>query len=456
TRRANSPAARAETPSATPKARPEAALRLSLSTQSLNALPNASEATRAELRRRQLILDTDDLTSALLERNHRIGLLEKELASLAARVSATERSLNINRAVPAPVPEATATPAIPIASPASTAAIAPVVAEPPVVQAGPVPAVVVAAQEAKKAATAVAKPASAPTPSRSTSIWTILLVIVAVLTFGYALYSLIQRRMEVRNESFRIVPQQADDYVNEVLAKPPTVSVNRPVATVYTEKTIELKAPLITTVAAPDFPEIHFELPDEAALPRVMTELDAHSATLEMPGAGIDFSVPAANTEIIRPPEDLRGRRMRYLQSRYQDIAMLLPPLDAPQRLLNQAGRIHDEGAAEYAKRLLKFAAYSRPYTEEFWLALLEILYREKFANDYLVNARWFREYHPQSTNWDEVQRIGYLLNPAAPIFVSAAAWSHEEPAVGVWLPANQIQAKAVASRPTMTLELAN
>ncbi|MBL0124074.1 MAG: hypothetical protein IPP88_15565 [Betaproteobacteria bacterium] len=55
---------------------------------------------------------------------------------------------------------------------------------------------------------------------------------------------------------------------------------------------------------------------------------------------------------------------------------------------------------------------------------MLEILYREKFANDYLVNAKWFRKYHPQSKNWDEVQRIGYLLDPPNRSCHSAAAWS--------------------------------
>ena len=453
-RRANSPTTRAKSQSVTPKARPEAAMRLSLSTQSLSALPNASEATRAELRRRQFILDTDDLTSALLERNHRIGLLENELANLAARVSATERSLNINRAVPAPVSRAASDPTIPKLSRASAADIVPRVVEPRGVQADPVPAVVAPVQETKKMATAVAAPTTVAPPSRSTPVWTMLLVVVAVLTLGFAVFSLTRRRMEARDESFRVVHQQADAYVSEVLAKSPKGSVSRPLPAAVTEKTVELEAPLIAT-AEPDFPEIHFELPDEAALPQIMSELDAHSATLEIPAEVIHFPVPVVSAEIT-PPKDLRGRRMRYLQSRFQDIAILLPPLDAPQRLLNQAGRIHDEGAVEYTKRLLKFAAYSRPHTEEFWLALLEVLYREKFANDYLVNAKWFREYHPQSANWDEVQRIGYLLNPAAPIFASAAAWSHEEPAVGVWLPANQIQAKVVASRPKLKLELAN
>ena len=52
-------------------------LRLSLSAGDLTVLPAANEATRNDLRRRQLILDTDSLMSALLERNHKITCWKK-------------------------------------------------------------------------------------------------------------------------------------------------------------------------------------------------------------------------------------------------------------------------------------------------------------------------------------------------------------------------------------------
>ena len=213
-------------------------------------------------------------------------------------------------------------------------------------------------------------------------------------------------------------------------------------------------APTVAEIPAAAFPEIHFELPEDTAdAPAAFSSL---TTTVEgLAGAAIQASSQAANSGALPSPDNIRGRRTRYLQSRYHDIAILMPPLDAPQRLINQVGRIHDEGAMEYAKRLLKYSAYSRPYTEEFWLALLEFLYREKFANDYLVNAKWFRQYLPDSANWDEVQRIGYLLDPAAPLFASAAAWSHEEPILGTWLPANQASSGHDSARPKLKLELA-
>jgi hypothetical protein len=273
-----------------------------------------------------------------------------------------------------------------------------------------------------------------------------------------AAFWLFRRRLRARDEAFRIVPQRADAYVAEVLAQSPVSIVRKPIASQINETAASPDAPTASTAAAaanvatpPIFPEIHFELPpfENAMSP-------APDATPANPGAIADAATLAVIADIKSADEDARGRRFRYLSSRYQDIAIMMPPLDAPLRLLSQAGRINDEGAADFAKRFLKYAAYSRPYTEEYWLALLELLYREKFVNDYLVNAKWFREYHPDSTHWDEVQRIGYLLDPAAPVFASAAAWSHEEPVIGVWLPSNQSQAKSVTGRHELKLELAD
>ncbi|MEO8104252.1 MAG: hypothetical protein ABI790_17190 [Betaproteobacteria bacterium] len=369
-----------------------------------------------------MILDTDDLTAALLERHHRITLLENELNNLVARVSAAERALNINAVVAA-------------SDAAAAAGPAQIAAPPPV--------------ESAKAINAVALPSRSAPFQAPLPWWKVLLIAMGALALaGVALRSF-RRYLRARDESFRIVPQQADDYVAEVLAQSPKPRVRRPDVADITVKPAETRMlPMETAVAEPAAPEIHFELP--------LPSSTLHTVTFDKPGAGFDLSIPAANPESALPADDIRGRRMRYLQSRYQDIAILKPPLDAPQRLLSQAGRIHDEGAAEFAKRLLKFAVYSRPHTEEFWLALLELLYREKFANDFLVNAKWFRQYHPQSTNWEEVQRIGYLLDPAEPIFASAAAWSHEEPAVGSWLPATQPEEKPLIARSTLKLELAN
>ncbi|MBL8513721.1 MAG: hypothetical protein JNJ55_06995, partial [Betaproteobacteria bacterium] len=189
-------------------------------------------------------------------------------------------------------------------------------------------------------------------------------------------------------------------------------------------------------------PVIEFELPplDPAELPRPIA-----APTM---AAGLTPAPDAANA-----PNAPTTRRARFIKARYHDIAILNPPLDSPQRLLWQASTLYGEGAVDFAKRLLKFAAYSRQLTEEFWLALFELLYREKLANDFIVNARWFQTHHPRSEHWSAVQRVGYLLDPNEALFAEAAVWSSEEPAHGLWLPVPD-SAPATTKFPDLKLEL--
>ena len=403
--------------------------------EGLSLRPATTEAERAELRMRQFTLDMDDLTSGLLERQHKITQLEKELVNLSLRVSAAERLIG---ALP---------PSVAGATPVATAPIAAVPA--PDAAPVPVPDATVPSAPAMPAPTpakAAAKPVSAPTPA--TSWWTWLLVGAALLAaLGTAIWG-IKRILRRRDQAFRITAQRAEDYVAEVLSNQSTAktaTATKSTATPMGKSVVKS----VSKVAAntPNFPpaEIHFELPE---LTQETTDfLDLPTTTNEI--------APKVVTNVVRKSSDeAASRRMRYLQSRYQDIAILMPPLDAPQRLLRQAATVYDEGATDFAKRLLKFSAYSRPYTEEFWLALLELLYREKFTSDYVVNAKWFRQYHPDSTHWDEVVRIGYLLDAHEPLFGVASHWSHDEPAAGVWLPSTPNDKKPVTPPPHLKLEL--
>ena len=443
----------AEAKAAAKKASPDKPLRLSLSAADFAVPPTANEATRTELRRRQLILDTDNLMSALLERNHKITLLEKELAGLAARVMATERSLNIP-APPTATAASTTTAATSSLAAPSTAAATTIPAKP-----GPELEVTVAPP---KPPSIIAPPPQTESTRRPLRWWSIALVIAGLVAVAIATLAIMRRRRAARDDMQAYSLGAAAESEADVSASPPR-QATVPASADFAEEPVTAMPPPpppVAEIPAAVFPEIQFELPKDLSAPNASVEAAAsrnlHATVDGSADAALPPSSHAANSDALPAPDDIRGRRTRYLQSRYQDIAILMPPLDAPQRLIKQAGRIHDEGAVDYAKRLLKYAAYSRPYAEEFWLALLELLYREKFANDYLVNAKWFREYLPDSANWDEVQRIGYLLDPAAPLFASAAAWSHEEPILATWLPANQAGSAHTRTRPELKLELAS
>jgi len=412
--------------------------RLTLSLgEGLNERTTASEAERAELRMRRMMLDLDDLTASLLERQNRISQLEKELAGLAIRVAAAERVIS-----GATVPDN------------KTAGEAPaLIAARSLEQATPAPA--------QPAPAAVLPPAvtpavNVPSAERGSAMWQWLLIGTAALIGLGLLIRKMRALLGQRDQSYRLVPQQADDYVAEVLRRDEAVA-QTPSYTKTVQMMASVKpAPAASVAAAipqepvPEAHEIHFELPE--------TPPQTHEIgpSFQLSDEVFAFDTIATTSAEKTASEDLRSRRMRYLQSRYQDIAILMPPIDAPQRLLNQAGTVYDEGAAEFAKRLLKFASYSRPYAEEFWLALLELLYREKIASDYIVNARWFHQHLPASTHWNEVVRIGYLLDPAEPLFAPASHWSHDEPVRGVWLPSAPPEQKIASTLPHLTLELAN
>ena len=417
---------------ATAQPKVEGGPRLKLSFgEGLTTRPATTEAERAQLRMRQFTLDMDDLTSGLLERQHKITQLEKELASLSLRISAAEKMLGTAPAVIAApavasltdkdkVQTAQVTEVPPAPNPASDAA--PPVQPPP------------AAMPVSKTATQTR--VDQPVQSRSRSVWTWLLIGAGILAVLCGAIWGVRHMLRRRDQNYRLTAQRAEDHA---AATPPATARDKPASA---------KLPSAPSTSTPDYspPEIHFELPElppasDVAFQQAMAtgESTSHIVTNVMP----------------KPAEDASSRRMRYLQSRYQDIAILMPPLDAPQRLLRQAATVYDEGATDYAKRLLKYASYSRPYTEEFWLALLELLYREKFASDYLVNAKWFRQYHPESMHWDELLRIGYLLDATEPLFAIAAHWSHEEPVAGVWLPSNPGDKKPLPSLSHLKLEIA-
>ncbi len=426
----------------------EPRLRLSPSVQELTPKTPATEEMRAELRRRQLILDTDDLTSALLERGHRITLLEKELAALVARVSATERTLS----------------AVPLGSGAQLSPLAtapPTVAAPPPPAAAVIPATpaatVVAPQVAEDTPPAVPPEAvkpPAPKP-RSFSTYAVLIGLTLLLVL-FGIYLFARRRMEARDQSRRLAIDEAEAYsasaptstpsptpssapsARQEVAAPPAAVIADEMAAASGEaalspKPLTMPFPFDEPPASPsvdvalDLPEINFDLPT-VATPAESGGL-AQSASLS--ALSSHFEAPAITTDRSKrlPGGGVRGRRLRYLECRYQDIVMLKPRLDAPESVLNQANRLRDEGAHDFAKRLLKYAAYSRPQTEAFWLSLLEALFQEKFRNDFVVNAKWFHEHHPRSMRWQEVQRFGHRIAPDEALFAASEKRPERTPA---------------------------
>ena len=370
--------------------------------------PATTEAERDNLRARQFTLEMDDLTSVLLARENRILQLEKELAGLASRVSVAERVISGSTTV-----AAVRNAASQVSTPESTL---PKSASP------------------TNAVKGDEKPASRPLSS-----WSLIAWILALAAITFAAIAVWRLRSKSGPTSISMQPGKNREakFAAAVLSQDVTrdsANVNAALAA-SAALPAELQsaqrmpiAPLSSSAEPKDFspPEIHFELPE---LEEVGSEANPNPHFADAP-----FSAPAQNARQL-PLDSPAIQKIHDLQSRYPDIACLAPRVDLPQRLLQQAATVYEQGECEFAQRLLAFAAYSSPNVEVYWLALLETLYREKLSHDYLINADLFHEIHAESIHWNEIARVGYLLNPAETLFAVASNWSHDPPVLGSWLP---------------------
>ena len=365
-------------------------------------------AERDNLRARQFTLEMDDLTSVLLERENRILQLEKELAGLASRVGVAERVISgsaalsgvRNTAIPVPAPEKT--------SPKSALTT-----------------------NAVKGDEQLAS--GLPSPVSSIA-W--ILVLAAIAIAAIAVWRL-RSKTAATSISIQSGGSREANFAAAVLSQNVSSDSAKVDGTLATDAALQVEpqpaqkmanAPISSEAEPKDFspPEIHFELPE---LEEVASEANPNPLSADAP-----LVAPAQNVRQL-PADSPAMRKIGELQAQYPDISRLAPRVDLPQRLLQQAATVYEQGEGEFAQRLLTFAAYSSPNVEVYWLALLEILYREKLTHDYLFHADLFHEIHAESIHWDEVARIGYLLNPAEILFAAASNWSHDPPVLGSWFP---------------------
>ncbi len=372
--------------------------------------PATTEVERDNLRARQFTLEMDDLTSVLLERENRILLLERELAGLASRISVAERVINGSKTL-AEVRNTTSQVPAPASALPRSASLT-------------------------NAVKGDEEPVLRPQSSWYLIAW--LLVVTALTLVAIAVWRL---RTKSGPTSISMRPDDSRDakFTAAVLSQDVTrdfamvdralaASVALPVEPQPSNQmpTASIASPAETKDFSP--PEIHFELP----------ELDEVGAEANPNPLSADVLLPTLAQSARQLPLDSPAmRKIHYLQSQYPDISRLAPRVDLPQRLLQQAATVYEQRECEFAQRLLAYATYSSPHVEVYWLALLEILYREKLSHDYLINADLFHEIHAESIHWNEVARMGYLLNPSETLFAGASSWSHDPPVLGSWLPTN-------------------
>lgn len=442
----------------------EGVLKLSLSTNEITDRTQISEEERASLRDRQLLLDVDDKTSELLDQRFKIIRLERQLADIQLRIAEAEKQLaasGIN-----------VTPGATTSSAESNVAVTPAPVPAPAKNGVKIPRVEVSTGPAWW------EKALAWTKSNlGTLAGSIvgLLLLLGAGVFGWRRY-----RTAAASRSVLYVPHEETR---------PTAVTKQP------EVTVRPREPGQAAVGGSGGSGgsiVAGSMKPSSGLSQSAEDVKPLGAPPSAPTPGTTQAIPSSfwddgglggdsksdesasvdslffdETDTDRAPDLLLntaamptakpGERSRelYLRHRYPEIAMLNPSLDDEKALIHRAVTLYDEGAADFAKRLLKYAAYQRPVNDRFWLALLELLFREKLAHEYAVNAKWFHQHLPRAKEWSEVQRMGFMLNPHEAIFSAAAAAGNEPPPLGRWFPTGELPEISL-DLPSLRLELAS
>src|SRR5205085_6441185 len=117
---------------------------------------------------------------------------------------------------------------------------------------------------------------------------------------------------------------------------------------------------------------------------------------------------PAADTAA----HDAARTRDRYIAIRFEGIARSSADLADPARVIKAARLEFEEGFPENALELLELAIEQNYKEPSLWLAELEIAFLMRDPRHFTETAREFREAHPQSDKWEEINRLGHALAP--------------------------------------------
>ena len=376
-----------------PKARPgEFVLRLSSAPIDVARAGGLDDKSRARLRERLRLLESDDQVAELLSMRDNMRRLEARVAELQLKLA------SMPPAFPPPAqvakgeskPEATAaTAAKPAPMPREPSAIEPPrMAESPTTVA---PAPETKAAPASPASEPAAAKPQAPPPARAKApepapggesildamqsfkgrlIAAGIAILVLLLSLGAWLWS------RWRN------PPPAEEAPAPVDEGPATTLMERETVT----------------------PDLVVDEPIEIAAPapaRAEMASDAGLAT--------------------RLGEDTEALRRRYLEERFPEIKAGSIVLDDPGSVVKGARLFYEDGAMPRAVELLRYAVEARPEQVRPWLALFEIYRLERLPGEYGELAASFRERHGDTPQWPKVCSFGRELDPANTLFQEAS-----------------------------------
>lgn len=373
-------------------------LKLSGASMDLNASRGVDDKTRAKLRERLMILDSDDQVSALLSLRDSVKQLESQVADLRLKLSEMPATFPAPKAQPAPAKIEPPKVEPPKAEPAK---VEPPKAEPPIPQPPKVEAPPV--EPPKVETPKVEAPKTEPAPVKATppkaaseeqprewldyALWALAAIFIAIAI-------LLALRLRRRNR------EDEDEEPGTHDLRAPEPSDHGP----DTEASLE-DDPIVIADELPMDLEVASDMPP---LVEARREMDA------------DVELPT------RLPTNTDDLRQRYIEERFPEIGTGAINLDDADSVVKGARLSYEDGAMPRAVELLQYAIERKPEELKCWLALFEIFRLEYLPGEYAELAPRFREQHGKSDYWPKVQYFGREIDPGNELYREAPINSFE------------------------------
>jgi hypothetical protein len=419
---AASPSAPVSAPAPEPKAAAsprragsEFVLKLTNSPIDLARTRQFDDKSRALLRERLRLLDSDDQVAEMLTMRDNLRRLEARVSELQLKLAAAPASL------------ATATPATrPEPKPPTGAA------EP----AGPAPATTVAPKveaAAPKVEAAAPKEATPPAEPAPTKVEAAAPKAEAAAPKAEAAAPPAQPRTEPGPAP--IVPAKAEaviDALDSLSGRVIAAAIALVVLLVMLAGWLwtRWRQPAAAAEADVDDGEATMLMEPESA---PGTSALAQEQPIEIAPATAPVMAASARPEIAsdaalatRLEENTEQLRRRYIEERFPEIRSGAIVLDDPASVVKGARLFYEDGAIPRAVELLSFAIEDRPGQFRPWLALFEIYRLERLSGEYADLAGRFAQRHGATEQWPKVRAFGREIDPSNPLYQEAPMQSLE------------------------------
>jgi len=359
-------------------------LRLSGGSVDLARSREVDDKTRAQLRERLMILESDDQVAAVLALRNRLAQLEQRVNELQLKLAQMPASFPAR-----PATQTAAPAAAPTAAP--QAAVEPV--KPPDIAATPQPstatsAATTPASSPASAETAPAAEASKPGASTDTPVSSTAAGTAASTEAASAV-----KTAPAVSKPVALPPKPAGTFDLRASWQ----SYGLWIAFILV---LALLMWLVWRITHRPEPEYDVEAWDQ---PAPTTEPGEYEVAVE----GDEH----LQTQALAAP-DAGALRRRYIEERFPEVASGTLSLSDPASVVKGARLLYQDGAMPRAVELLQFAIEEHPAEVRPWLALFEIYRLERQSTEFAELARRFYEEHGNTEYWRKVRYFGREIDP--------------------------------------------